>query len=625
MQSKLTAVAGVLAAIALAPAWHGQSVEATEVNLTWYPCPFETAEDQAHDDPNATPAECADVALPLCYPGVCDSTKTISVFVKRLLAAKPPADKQARALWMVQGGPGFGSPSLEPGLLDAYKAFNGTLSVYTIDHRGTGRSTILDCTTNSNKLTRWHALAKCHHELKTLYGGNGAAGFSVTSAASDLAAVMQAPSLFDSTDIFVYGVSYGTYTVTRLMHMQPPNVKGYVLDSIQSEEFGSTKDAPYYSNWDRDVGDAVDQYFAHCDNDSFCSSKLGKPSSKQALVDVYNALESRTSPCYDVLLSKANMSNMASPAEYVGSTLYSMLGDKSTWSLLAPFIFRLRRCSQDDRDMFGRMTTLDDSDARMNLFLPPRRGGSAYLKAEGFSSVLYNTIVFSELWQRPSPTMDAMANDTKNALFGSKNANGLHDTFQEYCVYVQNSDAVCQGYPVYSGGGFVYPRDAYWNKTASIPPGASAMLLSGLMDPATPPKYAQDQFTNMKGTDKVLLQFPFGGHGTLSTTPLVDQPNVDCANAIFYQYMRNRGKLHGLDTTCVDKVQTLDFKKVLNADRANAIFGSDVDVWGPDSPPLPPVQQMTQPPLTRTPTSTNSVLAHAFVSAVVVLLLLLTL
>ncbi|RHY23243.1 hypothetical protein DYB32_009262 [Aphanomyces invadans] len=567
MQSKLTAVAGVLAAIALAPAWHGQSVEATEVNLTWYPCPFETAEDQAHDDPNATPAECADVALPLCYPGVCDSTKTISVFVKRLLAAKPPADKQARALWMVQGGPGFGSPS-----------------------------------------------------------DNGAAGFSVTSAASDLAAVMQAPSLFDSTDIFVYGVSYGTYTVTRLMHMQPPNVKGYVLDSIQSEEFGSTKDAPYYSNWDRDVGDAVDQYFAHCDNDSFCSSKLGKPSSKQALVDVYNALESRTSPCYDVLLSKANASNMASPAEYVGSTLYSMLGDKGTWSLLAPFIFRLRRCSQDDRDMFGRMTTLDDdSDARMNLFLPPRRGGSAYLKAEGFSSVLYNTIVFSELWQRPSPTMDAMANDTKNALFGSKNANGLHDTFQEYCVYVQNSDAVCQGYPVYSGGGFVYPRDAYWNKTASIPPGASAMLLSGLMDPATPPKYAQDQFTNMKGTDKVLLQFPFGGHGTLSTTPLVDQPNVDCANAIFYQYMRNRGKLHGLDTTCVDKVQTLDFKKVLNADRANAIFGSDVDVWGPDSPPLPPVQQMTQPPLTRTPTSTNSVLAHAFVSAVVVLLLLLTL
>ncbi|RQM20856.1 hypothetical protein B5M09_009286 [Aphanomyces astaci] len=193
----------------------------TPLQFNWYACPFQTAEDGAHDDVNATPAECADVAMPLCYPGVCTSTKTINVFVKRLLAVNPPPDKQPRAMWMVQGGPGFGSPSLEPGLLDAYEAFNGTLSVYTIDHRGTGRSSILNCT-----------------------------------AAMDIATVIQAPTLFNGTDVFVYGVSFGTYTVARVMHLQPSNVKGYVLDSIQSEEFGTTKAAPYYSNWDRDVGDA---------------------------------------------------------------------------------------------------------------------------------------------------------------------------------------------------------------------------------------------------------------------------------------------------------------------------------------------------------------------------------
>ncbi|RHY73674.1 hypothetical protein DYB38_013122, partial [Aphanomyces astaci] len=533
----------------------------TPLQFNWYACPFQTAEDSAHDDVNATPAECADVAMPLCYPGVCTSTKTINVFVKRLLAINPPPDKQPRAMWMVQGGPGFGSPSLEPGLLDAYEAFNGTLSVYTIDHRGTGRSSILNCTSNGDQpkgnLNQWQALAKCHRQLKALYGTvplicstpqatvlirlhgrsmvgetSGPIGFSVTSAAMDIATVIQAPTLFNGTDVFVYGVSFGTYTVARVMHLQPSNVKGYVLDSIQSEEFGTTNAAPYYSNWDRDVGDAVDQYFAHCDKDAFCASKLGQPSSKQALVDVYAALDAKSSPCYDVLAATANATNAATPSEYVGSTLYTMLGDKSTWSLIAPFIFRLRRCSQDDVDMFGNVTTAPNammqtsmmSTSSLPLFVLPPNRGSAYLKDEGFSAILYNLIVFSELWEFPAPTLETIAAATTSALFGLKNTKRLPDAFQELCVYIQNNDPVCQGYPAYeSGAGFIYPRDKYWNKTAAVPPGASVLLLSGLMDPATPAKYARDQFVNMKGLDKLLLQFPFGGHGTLSTTPLADQ------------------------------------------------------------------------------------------------------
>ncbi|KAF0772705.1 hypothetical protein AaE_002259, partial [Aphanomyces astaci] len=327
----------VLAALSFARASHAQMSSSTPLQFNWYACPFQTAEDSAHDDVNATPAECADVAMPLCYPGVCTSTKTINVFVKRLLAINPPADKQPRAMWMVQGGPGFGSPScmsipnrvayddashglfsVEPGLLDAYEAFNGTLSVYTIDHRGTGRSSILNCTSNGDQpkgnLNQWQALAKCHRQLKALYGEtSGPIGFSVTSAAMDIATVIQAPTLFNGTDVFVYGVSFGTYTVARVMHLQPSNVKGYVLDSIQSEEFGTTNAAPYYSNWDRDVGDAVDQYFAHCDKDAFCASKLGQPSSKQALVDVYAALDAKSSPCYDVLAATANATNAATP------------------------------------------------------------------------------------------------------------------------------------------------------------------------------------------------------------------------------------------------------------------------------------------------------------------------
>ncbi len=97
--------------ISIASAMVVMAQTSTSSTIKWYACPFQTAQDSAHDDPEATRAECADVAMPLCHPGVCTSTKTISVFVKRLLAVKPPSDKQLRALWMVQGGPGYGSPS----------------------------------------------------------------------------------------------------------------------------------------------------------------------------------------------------------------------------------------------------------------------------------------------------------------------------------------------------------------------------------------------------------------------------------------------------------------------------------------------------------------------------------
>ncbi len=75
--------------------------------------------------------------------------------------------------------------------------------------------------------------------------------FSVTSAASDLAYIIENEQ--SANDVFVYGLSYGTYLVERVMHLAPAGVKGYILDSIQSEQFYTTKDAPYYSNWDRDV------------------------------------------------------------------------------------------------------------------------------------------------------------------------------------------------------------------------------------------------------------------------------------------------------------------------------------------------------------------------------------
>lgn len=51
----------------------------------WYPC---TLSEPLPEVPFASLIvfECGQVEVPLCHPGICDSNKTIEVFVKRMLA-----------------------------------------------------------------------------------------------------------------------------------------------------------------------------------------------------------------------------------------------------------------------------------------------------------------------------------------------------------------------------------------------------------------------------------------------------------------------------------------------------------------------------------------------------------
>ncbi|KAG9410335.1 hypothetical protein AC1031_018369 [Aphanomyces cochlioides] len=155
--------------------------------------------------------------MPLCYPNVCSDARQISVFLKRLRANATQPGATAKALWVLQGGPGAASQNMERNMLQAYKAANGTMSVYTMDHRGTGRSTILDCGT---KFPFGKDLADCLASLNQTYGESTPAAFSVTSAAMDMKSFVES-SIFANTDVFVYGVSYGTYLVERLMHLAP--------------------------------------------------------------------------------------------------------------------------------------------------------------------------------------------------------------------------------------------------------------------------------------------------------------------------------------------------------------------------------------------------------------------
>ena len=64
-------------------------------------------------------------------------------------------------------------------------------------------------------------------------GKDGAGAFSITSAALDIITIINETQ--PNQDIFLYGLSYGTLWLQRLMLLSPPsNIKGLVLDGVMS-------------------------------------------------------------------------------------------------------------------------------------------------------------------------------------------------------------------------------------------------------------------------------------------------------------------------------------------------------------------------------------------------------
>ncbi|GLE05403.1 hypothetical protein PINS_up014416 [Pythium insidiosum] len=140
-----------------------------------------------------TTPQCMAFKAPLCYDGVCkdDKQQEIEVFVKRMVATTTPENRVN--IIMMQGGPGAGSEAMEPMIASIYAHLSGRVNVYTMDHRGTGRSTKLECVaaqamtsgSPSGKSVDVSEVASCAAELQQRYGTDLSA-FGVTSAANDL-------------------------------------------------------------------------------------------------------------------------------------------------------------------------------------------------------------------------------------------------------------------------------------------------------------------------------------------------------------------------------------------------------------------------------------------------------
>lgn len=518
------------------------------------------------NDEGDSPYECAEFRVPLCYEGICTSSRTIDVFVKRMVA-KPHtnASEKKKSLWVLQGGPGASSTAME-GLMDSlYDELEGKVSLYTMDHRGTARSNRLICeaaqagTTGSPSGTAIgiEEIPACIQDV-LFQIDNQTAAFSVTSAAMDLKSVID--NHLADEDVFVYGLSYGTYLVERLIHFAPKSVKGYSVDGIVSEFGLDEKSRATYSNWDRDVGIVADRFLVQCLKDPFCKSKFPNVDDLSAFTrELYQKLDKAakekpsTNACADALASSGTK-----PSYFLRTTFGDYLTSDRWRTAIPAIILRASRCSKEDAAALEKLAAPAGDDEQYdddvdNLLYT--------------SEMLYNVIVFSEMWERPSPDKATLVQWYENATMASDNFYVL----PYYCLFTGSKEKACtelKNLP--KSLPFVYERDEYWNVPAQLPENVTALLMVGGLDVQTRREYGREEFNDIDG-DKMLVNFEYAGHCTTFTTPTKSGKGA-CGMRVLASFVRENGVVSNVDTSCVGETYALEFRD--SASQGEDLFGT---------------------------------------------------
>ncbi|KUF81490.1 hypothetical protein AM587_10017271 [Phytophthora nicotianae] len=524
---------------------------------------------------DATPGipqyECAEFRVPMCYDGVCESDNTINVFVKRVKATGTPDGQKGKALWVLQGGPGASSTGVEGLMNTMYLELDRQVSVYTFDHRGTGRSARLECQaaqagalgSPGGSAIRLDELPACMDDIR-FQVDNQTAAFSVTSAAKDLAAIINYE--LSDQDVFVYGLSYGTYLVERLVHFAPASVKGFSVDGIVSESGDTVEKRSTFSNWDHDVGVVGDRFLAACLAEDFCKSKFPGVSDLSAFVhELYDTLDAAVADgkkeinaCADALST-----NGKKPSYLLRSTFGEYLMSDRLRIAIPAVIYRASRCTDQDADALGYFAE-----------------GAAYSEDDGGfgdsepetllfdSDMLYYLIVFSEMWESPTPDKATLVNWYENSTMASDNYLSL----PYYCLFTGSREHACQELihlPI--ARPLVYDRDQYWNKTGELPDGVTALLMTGGMDLQTRRMYGELEYEAMSG-EHMLVNFDDAGHCTTFTTP-VNSGGATCGVRILASYVKENGVLKNVDTSCMDDLKPMTFSE--DVVDAQELFGTN--------------------------------------------------
>lgn len=379
-------------------------------------------------------------------------------------------------VFLIPGGPGQSAIDLAPQVMPLFGRLNNRRDIVFVDQRGTGRSAPLDCpearretlADQADVERQMRLLARCRTELlqRPDLRAPGALGlFTTTIAMQDLDAVR---AQLGADRIDLVGVSYGTRAVLEYMRQFPDAVRRSVLDSV------APPDMVLPASFSTDGQAALDALLAACEHEPECARAYPTLRADWAAL-----LASLPKP----VVAPQPLSGVP---ERVTLTRDMVLG-AVRGALYNPAIAAALPAAITDAAA-GRYEALTG----IGSLLGSRRG---LRLAMGMH--------FSVVCAEDAPRLD-QATDAPGADFGDSQA----QLYRRVCAD--------------------WPRGAVPPAFYSIPPSATpTLLLSGGLDPATPPRHGA-RVAKALGAAARQVVVPNAGHGVLG---------IGCARDVLFRFI----------------------------------------------------------------------------------------
>lgn len=424
----------------------------------------------------------------------------LNIFILPALTEKPGAPVFALA-----GGPGQSAVEAFPpvGYINNLRQQG---PVVMVDQRGTGKSNLLQCQLRDPNSVQamigdfysMDSLRACRTELEkhadlTQY---------TTSISMDDIDDVRAAMGYDKINLV--GGSYGTKAALVYLHRHPEHVRTVTLEAVASPQY---KIPLAFS---KTIQASVDHLITACAADAACHK--GYPNLKQEFLTVVERLDK--SPAQFELMNPAvgkmqtvSLSRHAFIA-FLRPVLYVP-------QLASAFPLMVHSAYQNDWNVYGNavlrlVKALDNVVAR----------------GMSFSVICAEDI--------PSITEEDIQRDTAGTYLG------------DYSVRLYQK--ACKEWPRGS-----VPKNFFEPFRSDVP----VLLISGVLDPATPPEMARDVASRL--SHGRLVEIPEGTHGTGSP----------CIDGLISKFVA-QGSTDGLDTSCVSQIHLPPFitQEQMNAARS---------------------------------------------------------
>ena len=408
-----------------------------------------------------------------------------------------PALKQKYAadpVFFLAGGPGQGAASLAGQLQEPFRSLETDRDLVFVDQRGTGKSNPLECKPaqdakdeDQDDSSMVRRLRTCLDSYKTTAD---VTKYTTSIAMDDLDDVRQ---FLGYSTINVFGVSYGTRAAIVYARRHSAQTRTVILDSVAPTDMR----LPLYMA--RDGQRALDLLLRDCKKDRGCNQRF--PDLREHLKSLLDRLSVRPQHVRYVDPRTGLEKELDVKRLTVGSILFAALYSPTTASLVPLLI------EQADKGNFAGMLTFGAANDPLS---------------DSIALGMHFSVVCSEDAPRIEP--DSVKRQTADTFLGAEMA--------------ELRLKPCEFWP----RGQVEP--AYFeNAPSSIP----ALILSGELDPITPPVWGQHVASQWKNSKQIVV--PGTGHGAW---------NSKCVIKLMSQFL-NAGTAANLDANCVKDVKRPPF------------------------------------------------------------------